>query len=44
MRDFLRYAMLAAVIGAALLIAAGAAGFIGAGIADWMARFTKWDF
>lgn len=44
MRDLLRYAALAALLGVALVAAGEAAGFFGSGIADWMARFIKWDF
>lgn len=44
MREFLKYTLVAAVLGVALLVAAQAAGFVGAGFADWMARFVKWDF
>ena len=44
MRDLLKYVLVAAVLGGALIAAAGAAGFVGTGFADWMARFIKWDF
>jgi len=44
MKDLLKYALVAAVLGVALIVAASAAGFVGTGFADWMARFIKWDF